>query len=359
MKISELDYDLPAELVAQQPAQRRDASRLLVLPADCGSCEHRAFSELPKLLRAGDLLVLNDTRVLPAKLRLRRRSGAAVEGLFLREREDGRWEVMLDHSGRLKPGERLLTRAPGRELELIEHVGRGRWVARVQPSEGIDRDLSAMGTTPLPPYIRRADCSEAVEAEDRARYQTVYASRDGAVAAPTAGLHFTEELLGRVAEGGVRVARLTLHVSTGTFQPIIVEDLADHEMHAEWYELPAETAEAVAAATSAGGRVVAVGTTSLRVLETCVDAAGQVRPGSGWTDLFIYPPYRCRVVDALLTNFHLPRTTLLALVYAFGGVERVRRAYREAIEARYRFYSYGDAMLVFAARGGSHADVEA
>jgi len=347
MKLSDLDYDLPSSLIAQRPLDRPDASRLLVLPAEQGPCQHRTFADFPTLLEPGDLLVVNDTRVLPAKLHLRRPSGGVLEGLFVRQLADGSWEVLLQHTRRLRAGERLRTRDPRRELVLIEHFGGGRWSARVDPSSGAAGDLAAIGRTPLPHYIHRAADDDASEELDRLRYQTVFARRDGAVAAPTAGLHFTPTVLERLAERGVRLARVTLHVGVGTFAPIRAANLAEHKMHAEWYDLPSDTAAAVEQAHAADRRVVAVGTTSLRVLETCADDAGRLNPGSGWTDLFIYPPYRFRIADVLLTNFHLPGSTLLALTYAFGGMERVRDAYSQAVAAAYRFYSFGDAMLVF------------
>lgn len=340
MKRSELDYDLPPERIAQRPADCRDASRLLVLPPGDAPIRHRVFREIAAELCKNDLLVLNDTRVLPAKLVLRRETGGAVEGLYLETDADGKWTVLLAPSRKLKAGETLLTRDAGRRLHLVEYRGDGRWTVRIDPAEPVEQSLAVIGETPLPPYIHEHHASDAE------RYQTVYALRDGAVAAPTAGLHFTRELLGVLRLNGVRSANVTLHVGAGTFQPIACDDLADHLMHEERYELPAATAEAVRRTRADGGRVIAVGTTSLRVLETCAANDGLVTPGAGATRLFIYPPHEFRVVDVLLTNFHLPESTLLALVYAFGGTERVRRAYQTAIEEGYRFYSYGDAMLI-------------
>ena len=349
MRFSQLQYDLPEELIAQHPVDRRDASRLLVLQRDSGECRHALFSELPGLLPPGCLLVLNDTRVIPARLVLRRSSGGVLEGLFMSEREPGCWEVMLTSSGRLRAGEELEILDSDRRLRLREHLEAGQWLAEPLPPGEALAILESCGLPPLPPYIRRPvrprpDRRQA--AEDLRRYQTVYARRPGAVAAPTAGLHFTPEILAALQAAGVAQASVTLHVGPGTFTPIRCENLADHPMHAEWYACPPETAAAVNAARQSGRAVVAVGTTSVRVLESCADESGRLIPGEGWTRLFIYPPYRFRVIDAMITNFHLPGSTLLALVFAFAGIDPVREAYRRAIQQRYRFFSYGDAMLI-------------
>ena len=317
--------------------------------------EHRAFAELPALLRAGDLLVRNDTRVVPARFATRRPTGARIEGLFLREGDAGDWEVLLRGAGRCRPGEVLAFEDDGRAaLELLERAGGGRWRVRPVPPGPAAEVLGRLGRTPLPPYIRRPGGSEAPG--DRARYQTIYAARDGAVAAPTAGLHFTRATFAALAAAGVETARVTLHVGLGTFAPVQGEDLRAHRMHAEWYELPAETAERVNAARRQGRRVVAVGTTSVRVLESAARAAaepgGSLAAARGWTDLFLYPPADFHAVDALVTNFHLPRSTLVMLVAAFcapgrtDGTAFLLDAYAEAVRQRYRFYSYGDAMLI-------------
>ncbi len=340
---SELAYELPPELIAQRACEPRDASRLLVLHRAGGRIEHRRFRDLPDYLRAGDLLVVNDTRVLAARLFARRATGGRVEALFLHE-EGGDWRALLRSGGRLAPGERL--RVEGRDggeltLELVERLERGMWRVRPSSVEAAPQLLSRFGEVPLPPYIRRV---ASPGPDDRERYQTVYAAAPGAVAAPTAGLHFTPELLARVDALGVRRTAVTLHVGAGTFQPIEVDELREHEMHAEWFQVSAETADACLAARGRGGRVIATGTTSLRVLESFGDDPIGAR--TGWTRLFIQPPHRFRHVDALITNFHLPETTLLALVMAFAGVEATRAAYAEAIRERYRFYSYGDAMLI-------------
>jgi S-adenosylmethionine:tRNA ribosyltransferase-isomerase len=355
MQLSALAYDLPPELIAQQPAEPRDAARLLVLERASGRITHRHFRDLPEYLRPADCLVLNDTRVLPARFFARRASGGRVEGLFLHA-EAGGWRVLLKPAGRLRVGERLAC-AADHAVELLARLERGEWLVRATPTRPPTEWLQAVGQTPLPPYIRKGQAA----AGDAERYQTVYAASPGAVAAPTAGLHFTPELLARIAAAGVARATVTLHVGRGTFVPIEVDDLARHAMHAEWFELPAATAALLAARRASGGRIVAVGTTAVRVLESVArgdaaagagetgasaGAAGASAAVAGWTNIFIYPPYAFRQVDALVTNFHLPGSTLLALVMAFASVELVRAAYAAAIAERYRFYSYGDAMLV-------------
>jgi S-adenosylmethionine:tRNA ribosyltransferase-isomerase len=337
-----LDYELPAHRIAQEPCSPRDQARLLVARRRDATLVHHHFCDLPDLLAPGDLLVLNDTRVLPARLLGRRKkTGGKWEGLYLRSKENGTWEMLCQAGGRLMPGEFIAIEPGPLELELLEKTAPGQWLVRPcmtgTPAELLER----FGHVPLPPYIRKGQDQPA----DRDRYQTVYASRPGAVAAPTAGLHFTPELCAALHERGIQQASVTLHVGLGTFQPIQVDDVTKHRMHAEWCELPQATVEAVAACRSHGRRVVAVGTTSVRVLET-VAARGALQAWSGETDLFIYPPYEFRVVDALITNLHLPRSTLLLLVAAFAGPDLVREAYRTAIAAAYRFYSYGDAMLI-------------
>jgi len=347
VNVDELDYALPPERIAQAPTAVRDQSRLLILDRSDGSVSHGRFSDLPRFLHAGDVLVLNETRVLPARFAARRQSGGRVEGLFLLEVEAGVWEVMLKPSARLRVGEVLATAVGSGSFELIASLGGGRWRIRVDASRSVSEILETIGTAPLPPYIKRGRTEAASRTdEDRTRYQTVYAVDPGSVAAPTAGLHFTEPLLTEIEAAGVTVARLTLHVGLGTFQPVSVKRLEDHDMHREWYDLPAATARSIESARQGGGRIVAVGTTSVRVLETCATSDGQLEAASGWTDLLISPPYAFRAVDTLVTNFHLPRSTLLALVFAFAGRERILAAYDEAIREGYRFYSYGDAMLV-------------
>lgn len=366
MRREELYYHLPPELIAQCPADRRDESRLLVVDRASRWFAHHQFRELPELLPPQALLVLNDTRVIPARVLLRRTSGGRLEGLFLSEPSPGEWEILLTGSRRLKAGERLVFE-PGQAhrnvagvaeagLRLIEPIEPGTWRAQPDPPAQTLALLERVGHVPLPPYIRRerehdtgrpADIAdERLEALDHERYQTVYAETPGAVAAPTAGLHFTPELFNRLAEAGIETTRLTLHVGAGTFMPIRSEDLASHEMHEEYYRLPPATAEAINHARDRGRPIVAVGTTSVRVLETCADDTGRVRAGEGRTRLFIYPPYRYKVVDALITNFHLPESTLLAMIFAFADRSLVLDAYAQAIRQRFRFYSYGDAMLI-------------
>ena len=326
MRTDELGYELPEELIAQRPAVPRDSSRLMVVDACTGGISHHAFHDLPEFLRPGDALVLNETKVLPARLAARRPGGGAAELLFLGEIGDGAWEVLARPSRRLKPGMQLAV--DGDALRLLEPLGDGRWaVAAKNVPELLDRH----GRMPLPPYIEATPEAEG-------EYQTVYARVPGSAAAPTAGLHFTERVLDGVARAGGKVEKITLHVGTGTFSPVRTETLSDHPMHPERYSVPEETARVVGEAE----RVFAVGTTAARTLESW--AASGEREGE--TDLFVYPGYRWRVVDALLTNFHLPHSTLLAMVMAFAGKELVREAYETAVRERYRFYSFGDAMLL-------------
>ncbi|MEP0848584.1 MAG: S-adenosylmethionine:tRNA ribosyltransferase-isomerase [Phycisphaerae bacterium] len=370
MRLAELQYELPKRLIAQRPCDPRDASRLLVLHRDGGRIEHTAFRSIAEYLQPGDCLVRNNTRVLPARFFCRRNTGGRVEALFLHAAESA-WTVLLRPSSRLRAGQHLAVECSAHRLELLERGERGQWRVRAEPPVDPHTLLELVGQPPLPPYIRRQPHPNA---EDVLRYQTVYASRPGAAAAPTAGLHFSPELLERLARCGVNSAELTLHVGLGTFAPILTDNLAEHRMHAEWFELPGATVAAAARARACGRRIVAVGTTSARVLESVPETIGGTRRGepqgdqmhrdeppgdescrgekhfglshSGWTDIFIYPPYAFRNVDALLTNFHLPGSTLLAMVMAFAGMENARRAYREAIEREYRFFSYGDAMLI-------------
>lgn len=351
MKTADLQYDLPEELIAQAPAERRDASRLMVVDRASGEIRHESFDRLVELLPPRALLVMNDTKVLPARLQMRRQSGGKVQGLFLREAEPGTWELMVTSGRRLKPGEMLDIEGGPQRLRMLQRLGEGTWRAAPVPAGQAGDILARYGSAPLPPYIHRGQAAENSPVEncrdrDLQRYQTVYARQPGAVAAPTAGLHFTSQLLERIGAAGMSTAFVTLHVGVGTFAPIRVDDLAEHPMHSEWYECPQATADVLNTAKREGRPVVAVGTTSVRVLETCANEQGCVTPGSGWTNIFIYPPYQYRVANALITNFHLPGSTLLALVFAFAGHAPVLRAYQQAIQARYRFFSYGDAMLI-------------
>ncbi len=351
--LADLDYELPDGLIAQHPLPRRDASRLLTLNRATGEIHDRSLIELPGLLRPGDLLMLNDTKVLPARFAARRKTGGKVGGLFVREVSPTEWEVMLDGSRRLRVGESLSVTIREQEdvatFELLQTCGRGLWRVGVSASGSPAQILDLFGMTPLPPYIRRDGSDPGTEIVDRSRYQTVYARRPGAIAAPTAGLHLTHDLLDQIRASGVDTSFVTLHVGMGTFKPIDVEQVSQHTMHTEWYELNQAAAEAVRCCRQRSGRVVAVGTTTVRVLESVATNpfdARSVSASTGETGLFIHPPYEFRVVDALLTNFHLPQSTLLAMVMAFAGVDNIRRAYAHAIEQRYRFYSYGDAMLI-------------
>ncbi|MBX9583476.1 MAG: tRNA preQ1(34) S-adenosylmethionine ribosyltransferase-isomerase QueA [Gemmataceae bacterium] len=352
------DYHLPDHLIAQHPAARRDEARLLVVHHDTGAIDHRVFRDLPDLLSPGDLLVLNDTKVLPARLVGRRAAtGGRWEGLFLR-RVDGLWELLCQTRGYAREGEAFAVEPGPFRLVLRGRTADRRWLMEPDPPGEPEELLARFGQVPLPPYIRKGVAGD----EDREEYQTVYAAHPGSVAAPTAGLHFTPELLARLDGMGVPAARVTLHVGLGTFAPVKVADPADHQIHSEWCEVTPAGAEAVNACRSRGGRVVAVGTTAVRTLETAARAippsplegegserSERVRgitPFRGDTGLYIRPPFDFRAVNALVTNFHLPRTTLLLLVGAFAGPELLRHAYEEAIRREYRFYSYGDAMLI-------------
>jgi S-adenosylmethionine:tRNA ribosyltransferase-isomerase len=351
MNLNELDYDLPRDLIAQEPAALREASRLLVLDRASGAVTHRVFGDLPRSLRAGDCLVLNESRVIAARLRLvKEGTGGGVEALLLRDLGGGRWESFLNPARRVRTGQRL-AHVQNRVHPIVvieERQASGRWVLReLDPVPG---GLPAtLGEMPLPPYIRRggADGHARLRALDVERYQTVYARVPGSVAAPTAGLHITEAILQTLASAGIEVVRVLLHVGPGTFRPVTAERLEDHVMDAEAFEVGAAERTALGAAVRDGRRIVAVGTTSVRVLETLgPEGLAGDGPVRGETSIFIRPGYAFRVVGALVTNSHLPRSTPLALVAAFAGLAAIRRAYAEAVASRYRFLSYGDAMLI-------------
>jgi S-adenosylmethionine:tRNA ribosyltransferase-isomerase len=340
------DYALSPHLIAQQPATRRSDARLMVIERASAHIAHRHFRDLPEFLRAGDALVTNNTRVVPARvLGYRASTGGRWEGLFLSLTPAGEWRMLCKTRGKLKAPEPIqLTTPSGADaarLWLLEQHDDGIWLARPESDEPPFALLERIGRVPLPPYIRKGEMVEA----DRSNYQTVFASVPGAAAAPTAGLHFTPELLQKLDEAGITSHEVTLHVGLDTFRPVTTESPDQHKMHSEWGEIREETAAALRACRAAGGRIVAVGATSVRVLETAA-SSGELRGWSGDTRLFIRPPYQFRAVDALITNFHLPRTTLLLLVSAFVGESLIRRAYEEAIREQYRFYSYGDAMLI-------------
>lgn len=336
------DYELPASRIAQQPAEPRDTARLLVLDRQTDTIRHHTFRDLPELLAPGDRLVLNDTKVLPARLLGRRAAtGGKWESLFLRETEDGLWEMLAQTRGYPQAGETFAVEPGPFTLTLMGRTTDRHWLMRPElPGPPVEL-LTRFGQIPLPPYIRRG----RAELPDSERYQTVFASHSGSVAAPTAGLHFTPELLARLHATGIGTSTVTLHVGLGTFEPVKVDDPTQHAIHGEWCEVGADTVADIQATRASGHRIVAVGTTTTRTLETAARPDG-LRPFHGESRLFIHPPYAFTVLDALLTNFHLPRTTLLLLVQAFAGTDLIRRAYREAIQQEYRFYSYGDAMLI-------------
>jgi S-adenosylmethionine:tRNA ribosyltransferase-isomerase len=343
MDTSQFDYELPGELIAQEPAEPRDTSRLLVLDRGTGRWADRIFSELPDLLRPGDCLVANQSRVMPARLLGTDRAGRAVELLLLRPLGPERWEALVRPGHRCPVGTRVELAGGAACAEIAGEGAAGARVVAIGAPWPVRELLERHGLPPLPPYIAR---HRAPKPEDRERYQTVYARDDGSVAAPTAGLHFTPELLARLAPRGIAVHYLTLHVGPGTFRPLRASRVEEHRMDAEPVEIPEATARAVQEARREGRRVVAVGTTTTRALEWAAAEDGRVRPGAGAADLFIRVGHRFRVVDALVTNFHLPRSTLLVLVAALAGRELILRAYQHAVAARYRFYSYGDAMLI-------------
>jgi S-adenosylmethionine:tRNA ribosyltransferase-isomerase len=339
---SAYDYHLPPERIAQHPVEPRDRSRLLVVPRDGQPFRHLEFRDLVELVPAGDALVLNETRVFPARLRGRKPTGAPAEVLLLRPMspDEREWEALVRPGGKLKPG-RVIDVAEGLRVRVVDSTGGGARLVRLESELSPRAALERWGEMPLPPYIERA-----AEASDRERYQTVYARSSGSVAAPTAGLHFTPAVLDGLGAKGVELVMLTLHVGVGTFRPVDHEELERHEMHAEWYEVSADAAAALSGVRGRGGSIWAVGTTVARTLESVSSSEGVVSAGSGWTDLFIRPPYRFRAVDRLVTNFHLPRSTLLMLVSALAGYDRTMAAYGTAVAEGYRFYSYGDAMVI-------------
>jgi len=339
-RLSDFDYNLPPEQIAQHPLPDRSASRLLVLDRTSGATRHLQFRDLPTLIPPGDLLVINTSRVIPARLHGKREGGQDAEFLLVRDLGDGTWLAMAHPGGKLKPGRRVTVGADS-AVEIVEVLGGGLRRVRFVGSLDARATLAKYGAVPLPPYIKRGPTKA-----DQERYQTVYAAHDGSVAAPTAGLHFTTELLARIHEQRSFVTMIDLHVGPGTFKPVETDNLDEHTMHPEVYEIVAGAANWVNKVRDVGSKVWAVGTTVVRTLESAVDARGEVRAGVGETSLFIRPPYDFKIVNHLITNFHLPRSTLLMLVCAFGGYERVMNAYREAVKEGYRFYSYGDAMVI-------------
>ena len=340
MKKSDFYFDLPEELIAQTPLERRDASRLLLVNKETGALTHEHFYNLPEHLREGDCLVLNDSRVLPARLIGTRATGGMVELVLLRDLGDGKWECLSRPGRKTKPGTELSFGDGELRATVLQVAEGGNRIVQFH-YEGIFLEiLERLGKMPLPPYIK-------VELEDAERYQTVYSRELGSAAAPTAGLHFTEELLQRIRDKGVQICYVTLHVGLGTFRPVKEDDIEDHEMHSEFCIVPEETARIVTQTKQNGGRVIAVGTTSCRTLESFANEDGTLSPASGWTDIFIYPGYRFKCIDALVTNFHLPESTLIMLVSALAGREHVLNAYRTAVQEQYRFFSFGDACFFY------------
>lgn len=340
LRKSDFYFDLPQELIAQDPLADRASSRLLVLDKETGAVEHHIFKEITAYLEPGDCLVLNNTKVIPARLLgAKQDTGAAVEVLLLKRREKDVWETLVKPGKKCKPGTRLVFGDGILQAEVLETVEEGNRLIRFFYEGIFEEILDRLGEMPLPPYITH-------KLADKNRYQTVYAKYEGSAAAPTAGLHFTEALLAEIAEKGVQIAYVTLHVGLGTFRPVKADNILEHRMHSEFYQVTDEAAEKINRAKQSGHRVICVGTTSCRTVESAADADGLVQPGCDNTEIFIYPGYRFRVLDALITNFHLPESTLVMLVSALAGRERVLAAYEEAIRERYRFFSFGDAMFI-------------
>ena len=340
MKTSDFYYDLPEELIAQDPLEDRTASKLLVLDRQTGAAEHKIFSDVIDYLNEGDCLVINNTRVIPARLIGEKEgTGGKVEVLLLKRRANDVWETLVKPGKKLKPGAKI-TFGDGRlRAEVLEVVEEGNRLVKFYYEGIFEEILDSLGEMPLPPYITH-------KLEDKEMYQTVYAKFDGSAAAPTAGLHFTKELLNKIEEKGIKLASITLHVGLGTFRPVKVDDVNNHHMHTEWYEVNAEAADIINETKRNGGRVICVGTTSCRTIESVADENGYMKAKTGETDIFIYPGYKFKVMDGLITNFHLPESTLVMLVSAFAGKENVLSAYETAVKERYRFFSFGDAMIL-------------
>ena len=340
LKKSDFYFDLPQELIAQDPLEDRSASRLLVLNRKTGAVEHHTFREITNYVRSGDCLVLNNTKVIPARLMgVKEDTGAAIEVLLLKRRDNDVWETLVKPGKKAGPGAKIVFGDGCLRAEVLDVEEEGNRLIRFDYEGIFEEVLDRLGEMPLPPYITH-------KLQDKNRYQTVYAKYEGSAAAPTAGLHFTEELLAQIEEMGVNIAYVTLHVGLGTFRPVKADNILEHHMHSEHYEVTPETAELINRTKESGGRVICVGTTSCRTVESAADESGRVQPGCGDTEIFIYPGYRFKVLDCLITNFHLPESTLVMLVSALAGRENVLAAYREAVEERYRFFSFGDAMLV-------------
>ncbi|MDD6579075.1 MAG: tRNA preQ1(34) S-adenosylmethionine ribosyltransferase-isomerase QueA [Lachnospiraceae bacterium] len=340
MSLEEFDYDLPKELIAQDPLEKRDDSRLLVLDKNTGEYKHQHFYDIRKFLRPGDCLVINNTKVMPARLIGEKEgTGGKVEVLLLTRKSDTTWETLVKPGKNARIGQKLVFGNGLLKAEVIDIVDEGDRLVRFDFDGIFEEILDQLGQMPLPPYITH-------QLKDKNRYQTVYAKYEGSAAAPTAGLHFTKELLQEIRDMGVNIAEITLHVGLGTFRPVKEENVLEHHMHSEYYKVTKEAADMINAAKDSGHRVIAVGTTSTRTLEAASDPDGRMREKSGWTDIFIYPGYRYKVIDCLITNFHLPKSTLIMLVSALAGREHILAAYREAVKERYRFFSFGDAMFI-------------
>ena len=340
MKLKDFYYDLPEELIAQDPLLKRSDSRLMVLDRECGGIEHRHFHDITKYLSAGDCLVINDTKVLPARLIGEKEgTGASIEVLLLKRHDDKVWETLVKPGKKARHGARISFGDGKLVGEVIDVVEEGNRLVRFEYEGIFEEVLDELGQMPLPPYITH-------KLEDKNRYQTVYAKHTGSAAAPTAGLHFTEDLLNEVENMGVKIARVTLHVGLGTFRPVKVENVLEHHMHSEFYVIDEEAARIINDTKKNGGKIISVGTTSTRTLETAADSEGQIKACSGWTDIFIYPGYKFKIVDRLITNFHLPESTLLMLVSALYDREKILEAYKIAVEEKYRFFSFGDAMII-------------
>ncbi len=340
MKTSDFFYELPEELIAQEPLKDRSTSRLMTLDKKSGEISHKHFYDIVDMLNEGDCLILNDTKVLPARLYgVKEDTGGAIEFLLLHKHTLDTWEVILKPGRRAKPGARFVFGNGELKAEILDVVNEGNRLVRFEYEGVFEEVLDRLGEMPLPPYITK-------KLEDKDRYQTVYAKNPGSAAAPTAGLHFTPELMEKIKAKGVNIGYVTLHVGLGTFRPVKVEDVNEHKMHSEFYVLPQETADLVNRTKAAGKRVISVGTTATRTLETCGMDAGELKEKTGWTDIFIYPGKQFNVIDALITNFHLPESTLIMLVSALAGKDNVMAAYEEAVKERYRFFSFGDAMFI-------------
>jgi len=341
MKVEDFDFYLPEEQIAQEPIKTRDLSKLMVLNKKTGEVEHKIFRDIVELLNPGDCLVLNDTRVLPARLLGQKEgTGAKIEVLLLKRVDKNRWEVLVKPGKRAKEGTTIVFGSGELKAKVISHTEEGGRIIEFQYEGIFEEILDRLGEMPLPPYIKK-------RLDDKERYQTVYSKHEGSAAAPTAGLHFTDELLEKIRQKGVNIAYITLHVGLGTFRPVKVEDVEKHHMHSEYYVIDEENAKIINEAKKRGNRIITVGTTSTRTLETAANEDGLIEAKSGWTDIFIYPGYKFKIVDCLITNFHLPKSTLIMLVSALAGRENILNAYKIAVEEKYRFFSFGDAMFIY------------